>query len=70
MIIQCPYCNTPLMKGMEELRHLAVNFSFETKCAHCQKMVTVELLFERIVIINQEHKTTKLGPDSIRIINN
>lgn len=67
MIIQCPYCTSPVLKGMEDLRHLAVNFSFEMRCPHCQKNITVAITFERTVIINEEHKTDKLGP-SIKLI--
>lgn len=69
MIIQCHYCNTPVIKGMENLRSYPVNFEFETKCAHCQKLLKIKLVFERVVIIDEEFKSSKLGPANIRIIN-
>ncbi len=68
MIIQCPYCTSPVLKGMEELRHLAVSFSFEMRCPHCKQNIGVQMTFERTVIINQTEKTNKLGPENIRII--
>jgi protein-disulfide isomerase len=68
MIINCPYCSGPVLKGLEELRDVAITVSFESRCPHCQKNVAVVLKSERIVIINEEFKSSNLGPGNIRLI--
>lgn len=70
MIIQCRHCNSPVIKGMEAIRNYPVNIDFELKCPRCQMLLKIKLTYERIVVIDEEFKTTKLGPGNIRIINN
>ena len=69
MIIQCRHCNSPVIKGMEAIRNYPVNVEFELKCPKCQNLLKIQLTYERIVIIDEEHKSSKLGPGGIRIIN-
>jgi phage FluMu protein Com len=54
---------------MEAIRNYPVNIEFELKCPKCQNLLKIQLLYERVVIIDDEYKSTKLGPGGIRIIN-
>lgn len=44
MIINCPGCSHPILKGLAEIERLEVAFSFSVKCPGCAKVrkVTVE----------------------------
>ena len=61
MIIQCRHCNSPVIKGMEDLKNLPINVSFEMKCPHCQQLLKIKITYERVVILDEMYRTTSLG---------
>lgn len=46
MIINCPKCSHPVLKGLAEIEVLEVSFAFAVKCPGCGRVCKVTVDFE------------------------
>lgn len=69
MIINCPYCSVPVIKGMNGLFAKGINVDLSCRCPGCKRNLEIKMVFVATITINDQFKLTKLGEDTnIRLI--
>lgn len=56
MIINCPNCTKVVAKGFEELEKLIIDFSFTTRCPHCQENIEIVIRTVKQVVFSSQQR--------------
>lgn len=54
MILNCPKCNSPVIKGMDGLDKTGCDFIQEIRCPNCKSDIKAHIFTEVIIEINGE----------------